>query len=193
MLRRTSFLLSFLFLLVGCTMQKCGGNEQANVSPEDQLHSYITTAVNITKVEQKEDLLSLTSGPLRSALVNATDETFKKAYIDKKFDFKSFEILERKEGASDKEVLVEFRLKYKSWNAGEDGSRAPTVETTNRATLFYDKGQWSIYRVESQGSNFDWEYGLPLDDVSTKGVTPESEPVEVKSSREIDASEDLKP
>jgi hypothetical protein len=178
-------------LLAGCSIQKCGTGVYGDISPEDQLHSYITTAVNVTKPEQKEELMGLTSGPLRSALANTTPESFKRAYIDKKYDFKTFEILNRKEGGSDKEVTIEFRLKYKSWNAGESSERVPVVETTNRATMFYDKGQWSIYRVESQGTNFDWEIGLPMDDVSTKGVTPEDAPKEIETNR--DAAEEVAP
>jgi hypothetical protein len=191
MFHRSKLFLASLLLLVGCSMQKCGGGAYGDISPEDQLHSYITTAVNVTKPEQKEDLLNLTSGPLRAALVNTTPESFKKAYIDKKFDFKTFEIINRKEGASSKEVLIEFRLKYKSWNAGENSERMPIVETTNRATMFYEKGQWNIYRVESQGTNFDWEIGLPLDDVSSAGVKPEDAPKEIESNRE--ASEETAP
>ncbi len=164
-------------------MRGCGGGLK-DIPPEDQLHSYISTAVNVTKPEQRQELVDLTTGPLKAALINATDETFKRAYIDKKYDFQKFEIVQRKDAPGGKETQVDFKLVYKSWNAGESPERAPLTDTDNRATLVYEHGQWAIAKVESLGSSFEWEVGLPMDDVSTQGVDPEGEPTEVQSSRE---------
>jgi hypothetical protein len=170
-------------ILVGCSMRGCSGYDK-DIPPEDQLHSYITAAVNVTKPENKQDLVDLTTGALQAAIINASDETFKKAYIDKKYDFKNFEIIQRKDKEDGKETEIDFKLTYRSWNAGEAGERAPIVQTNNRATLEYHRGQWALSKVESLGSQFEWQVGLPMDDVSTKGVTPEDAPIEVESSRQ---------
>ena len=170
-------------VLVGCSLRGCGGYDK-DIPPEDQLHSYVKAAVNVTKPEHKQELVDLTAGALKAALINASDETFKRAYIDKKYDFKNFEIIQRKDKEGGKETEIDFKLAYRSWNAGEAGDRAPVVQTTNRATLQYEHGQWALTKVESIGSQFEWEVGLPLDDVSTKGVSPEDAPVEVESSRQ---------
>lgn len=169
--------------LLGCSVRGC--SQVSDIPPEDQLHSYISLAVNVTTPEQKQELLDLTTGDLKSALSGATEESFKRAYIDRKYDFKSFDILERKDVPDKKEVTIDFKLVYKSWNAGESADRAPVIETTNRATLDYENGQWALAKVESQGSNFEWEVGLPMDNVSTQGVKPEDAPKEIQSTREV--------
>ena len=169
--------------LLGCTVRSCSGGRK-DIPPEEQLHSYISTAVNVTKPEQRQELVNLTAGPLKAALVNASEETFKRAYIEKKYDFRSFDIVQRKDAPGGKETQVDFKLVYKSWNAGEPSDRAPIVETNNRATLVYEHGQWAIQKVESLGSAFEWDVGLPMDNVSTEGVDPQGEPKEVESSRE---------
>jgi hypothetical protein len=178
----TKLVVTSMFL-VGCSLRGCSGGAE-DIPPEDQLHSYIKAAVNVTKIEHKQELVDLTTGSLKAALINASEETFKKAYIDKKYDFKNFEIIQRKDKEPGKETDIDFKLTYRSWAAGEAGDRAPVVSTTNRATLQYDHGQWALAKIESLSSNFEWDVGLPLDDVSTKGITPESEPVSVESSRQ---------
>ena len=170
--------------LLGCSMRGCSQDRQ-DIPPEEQLHSYISTAVNVTKAEQRQDLVDITTGPLKAALVNASEDSFKRAYIDKKYDFRSFDVIQRKDAPGGKETQVDFKLVYKSWNAGEPSDRAPVVETSNRATLIYEHGQWAISKVESLGSNFEWDVGLPMDGVSTEGVDPDGPPVEVESSREV--------
>jgi hypothetical protein len=193
MLQRISrtFLVSGLgLLIVGCSFRGCGAGT-TDIPPEEQLHTYITTAVNITKQDQKEDLVNLTTGDLKSALINASEDTFKRAYIDKKYDFRNFEIVTRKDDPGGKQTQIDFKIVYKSWSAGETAERAPVVDTLNRATLIYEYGQWSIAKVESLGSQFEWDVGLPMDEVSTKGVNPEDPPKEVESSRAVDDSQNV--
>ena len=167
---------------IGCTMRSCSSRK--DISPEDQLHSYINTAVNITTPEERDSLLSLTSGELKRSISAATEEAFKTAYIDKKYDFRGFEIVERRDIEPEKVVELDFRLNYKSWAAGEEPELVPFVETLNRAKLVYEQGRWAIANVQSLETSFDWEVGLPLDNVDTTGVSPDDVPKEIQSSRE---------
>lgn len=167
---------------IGCTMRSCSARK--DISPEDQLHSYINTAVNVTTPEERDALVSLTTGELRRSIAAATEEAFKTAYIDKKYDFRGFEIVERRDIEPEKIVELDFRLNYKSWSAGEEPDLVPFVETLNRAKLVYEQGRWALASVQSLETSFDWEVGLPLDNVDTKGVSPEDPPKEIESSRE---------
>lgn len=178
------FTFLFVFLICGCSIGRCSARK--DIPPEDQLHAYISRAIDVTKMEQRQELVDLTTGALRSALINASDESFKKAYIDKHYDFKAFEIVSKNEDIPGERILIDFRLLYKSWNAGEQPDRVPVVDTKNRATLVYEHGRWAIFNVESLESTMDWEVGLPLDNVSTKGVDENTPPVEVDSSRSIE-------
>jgi hypothetical protein len=160
-------------------------------SPEERLHKYISTAVNITVLDQKQELAELTSGSLKESILNATESVFKKAYLEKRYEFKSFEIVNRVEVAGKKQVALDYKMVYRSWIAGEVQERAPLQEIVNRANMIYENGQWVISRVENLNQSLEWEVGMSLDGVSTEGVTPESDPVEVQSSREI-SGEQLK-
>jgi hypothetical protein len=170
----------FASLLSGCTGGGCSSRK--DVPPEEQLHSYIDKAVNVTKPLDRTELVELTTGSLKSALVNMSEEAFKQAYIERKYDFRSFEIIERRD-VSEKEVQIEFRIVYKSWRPGERTERAPILDTKNRAYLNYEYGRWAISKVESMGSSFEWEVGLPLDDVKAEELKPGEEPKEIQSSR----------
>lgn len=182
MLRTRIINFALVTLLVGCSLRTCSSKK--DVPPEDQLHAYISRAVDVTRPEQRQELIDLTTGPLRSALVNASEESFKRAYIEKHYDFKGFEIVERRDVDPGKRIELDFKLVYRSWNSGEQPDHVPMMETVNRATLDYDLGHWAIASVESLKTSMDWEVGLPLDDVSAKGVSPEDPPVEIDSSRE---------
>jgi hypothetical protein len=166
----------------GCSFRGCSSKK--DIAPEDQLHSYITTAVNVTSSEDKEKLIELTSGELRRAISSASEEAFQKAYIEKKYDFRGFELVERRDIEPGKTLELDFRLNYKSWSTGEEPDLVPFVETLNRAVLTYEHGRWVISNVQSLETSFDWEVGLPLDNVDTTGITPETPPVQIRSSRE---------
>lgn len=172
-----------LMTAAGCTMRSCSAKK--DISPEEQLHSYINTAVNVTSLDEKEKLVELTTGELRRAISAASDEAFTKAYIDKKYDFRGFEIVERRDIEPDQQIELDFRLNYKSWVSGEEPELVPFVETLNRAELVYEHGRWVLSNVQSLETSFDWDVGLPLDSVDTSGVTPEDPAVEIRSSREI--------
>jgi hypothetical protein len=187
---RAAGLFLFSATLLGCSLRGCSSSRE-DIPPEEQLHSYIQSAVNVTRPEQRQDLIDLTTGALKAGLVNATEETFKRAYIDKKYDFKEFQIIQRKDAPGGKETQIDFKLVYKAWSAGETAERAPLTETTNRATLVYEHGQWAISKVESLGTNFEWDVGLPMDGVKTEGITPETPPVEVETSRDASEKEQM--
>lgn len=181
-LPRALAFLSMALVLSGCTGKGC--KQVRDIPPEQQLYSYISLAVNVTRMEQKQELIDLTTGPLRKAISNASDETFKKAYLDRKYEFKTFEIIERRDTEPRKAAQIDFRIAYKAWNPGEVPERQPIIETTNRATLSYELGRWAISNVESLGSKFEWDVGLPLEGVSTQGVDPEGPPAEIRTDRQ---------
>lgn len=132
-----------------------------------------------------------TSQPVLLELRSSTQQTTHSSELTskKRYDFKNFEISERKEIEPGKRVEIIFKLVYKSWNAGESPDRIPLTSTSNRATLDYDHGQWALSNVESLNTAMDWEVGLPMGDVSTNGVSPDDAPKEVDSSRDVNEEE----
>lgn len=184
-------LLRFVYLTLCCFLLASGcsgGCWRQDVPPENQLHTYITRAVNASVPDDRDGIIELTADPLRAALANLSPTDFKKAYLDTKFEVQTFEILQRQD-LSEKEIHMDFRIVYRSWTAGEVPDRVPTVDTRNRAILKYEFGRWALANVESLESNFHWEIGLSLDDVEAT----DGPPVEVVSSRDPRFSGDTPP
>jgi hypothetical protein len=188
---KTSYLLLLTGMLLGCGIGSC--TKRQDIPPEDQLHTYITRAVNIVDAAQRKDLVDMSTGPLKSALVGASEETFRRAYIERKYDFRGFEIIGRKDVEDRKETLIDFKLIYKSYLPGEEPKLIPVTETTNRATLIYEHGRWAIAKVESLETNFEWENGLPVGKMTEEQMKNADTVKEVSSSRDDDESENPSP
>ena len=61
------------------------------------------------------------------------------------------------------------------------------VDTKNRAWLTYEYGRWALAKVESLGTSFEWEVGLPMDDVRAEDYKEGDPPKEIRSSRDNNA------
>lgn len=158
----------FFFAFVGCGPKSCGGLD--DIPAEEQLRNYIDLAVNITRPEQREELEALTTGEFRDNLSSLTVDAFKATYLDRRFEFDEFEVSAKTEIEPKKEVEVEYRVKFRSWLSGEDKARAPTQEVKSVATLKYTQGQWAIASIRPVDTEYNWDVGLPLDGVSTRGI-----------------------
>jgi hypothetical protein len=170
--RRWMLLAVCFFLVSGCGPVRCGA--RVDIAPEEQLRSYIDLAVNITRMEQREDLENLTTGEFRDNLTSSSPEAFKKAYLDRRFEFEVFEVTSKAEVEAGREVQLEYRVKFRSWLTGEDKKRAPLQEMKSLATMKYTHGQWAIASIKPLDTDFNWDVGLPLEGVSTQGITPDS-------------------
>jgi hypothetical protein len=166
-LRRLFLSVLFVFF-VGCGPKKCGA--LTDVAPEDQLRNYIDLAVNIITVEQREELEGLTTGELKDTLTSLSADAFKVSYLDRRYEFDEFEILGKTEIEANKTTEIEYRVKFRSWLTGEDKTRAPVQEIKSIATLKYTQGHWAIAEIKPIDTDFNWDVGLPLDGVSTRGV-----------------------
>src|SRR4051812_9055175 len=104
--------LKFILLclaLVGCT-RSC--TTRSEMTAEDVVEAYLNVALNMEKVEQKKLLLEYATGPLKDAIAGATDETFKKAYLDRRYQLQRFALVSRKDNTP-RETEISFHLTYK--------------------------------------------------------------------------------
>lgn len=168
--RRFALVSSLIF--VGCGPAQCG--KRVDVSPEEQLRSYIDLAVNITRMDQREELESFTTGDFKDQITSASAEVFKRSYLERRYEFDEFEVTNTTEVNPKKEVNIEYRVKFRSWLTGEDKTRVPAQDIKSLAVLKYTNGQWAIASIRPLDTTFNWDFGLPLDNVSTKGVTVDS-------------------
>jgi hypothetical protein len=169
-------------LLVACGPTWC--SKRSDVPPESQLHRYIELAVNITRMEQREELESLTTGAFRDQLSSSSPEAFKRSYLDRRYDFEDFEVTGKTIVRPDKEIHLEYRVKFRTWLSGEDASRAPQQDIKSIAVMNYTNGQWAIASIRPLDTSFNFEFGLPLEGVSTEGVTVDSPVIDPYASSE---------
>lgn len=187
--RRISLFL-WAFVFVGCGPVRCAGGSRVDVAAEEQLRSYIDLAVNITRIEQREELESLTTGDFRDRLTSASPEAFKKSYLDRRYEFEVFEIISKNEVEANRETQLEYRVKFRTWLTGEDKARAPVQELKSIATMLYTKGQWAIAAIKPINSEYSWDVGLPMEGVSTQGVTSDSPVVDPFEEKSQDTTND---
>ncbi|MEN9810982.1 MAG: hypothetical protein RLZZ488_2549 [Pseudomonadota bacterium] len=191
---RLLILLGAVFF-VGCMPVRCGKRE--DVAAEEQLRNYIDLAVNITRMDQREELESYTTGEFRDQLTSSSVESFKRSYLERRYEFEVFEVTNKTEVEAGREVQLEYRVKFKSWLTGEDKARAPVQEVSSVAIMKYTNGHWAIASIKPLNSEYNWDVGLPLEGISTQGVNEnspvvdpyaESENSETPANQPVDAT-----
>lgn len=110
------------------------------------LERYIEVSTSMDSLDQRETLLSYTSGALRAALEGATDEAIKKSFIDRKFDLDSFSIVSQRD-RTPRETEITFHISYHEYENLQKGDEPPLVSTKNTVTLFKEDEIWSITDV----------------------------------------------
>lgn len=125
-------------------------------TPEEVLESYLDLALNVTSVDQKEEMMEWTTGDMASALAGATDETFRTAYIDRKYDVSRFSVVRRMD-QTPRETEITYLLEYRDLGLrGAEGSDATLVEVENTVSLIREKGVWRIDEVVGSKTTFDF-------------------------------------
>ncbi|MDD9952465.1 MAG: hypothetical protein OXT67_12965 [Zetaproteobacteria bacterium] len=153
------FMKWFGWLLVCVSLSACTkycSKSPGDYSPEEVVEHYLELALNVTRVEQKAEMMEWTSGDLASALAQATDETFKGAYIDRKYDVQRFSIVRRAD-QTPRETEITYLLVYKDLGKGGVAvEEATLVEVENTVSLMKSKGRWLIDEVVGSKTTFDF-------------------------------------
>lgn len=155
MMRRVlSPLLAFLFL-VGCS--KMCKSSRDDMTPEQVVQTYLNISLNMTKVEEKKELLKLTTGDLKAALEQASDEVVTNAFLKQNYKLEAYSVVERRD-RTPRETEVTFLLRYK--NLGPNKSipvdQAPEVKTENTLSVIKHDGAWYIRDVIGKKTTIDF-------------------------------------
>lgn len=136
------------------------------MSAEEVVEAYLELAFNITSASQKEDLMDFTTGNLEAAIAGANEETFRKAYIDRKYSLKRYSLLERRD-RTPRETEITFQLEYLDTpEAQTKNSETTQITTENTVAVIKEKGKWLIREVVGNKTTFDF----PTSDLSR--ITP---------------------
>ena len=155
-MRRTYFaqLLCFL-VLVGCSKTCSSGRE--NMTPDQVVQRYLDISLNMTKVEQKQDLMKLTTGNLKNALVQAPDDIITQAFIKQNYKLERYSVVERRD-RTPRETEITFMLTYR--NLGPDKTAnpdmAPKTTTENTLSVVKEDGSWFIRDVIGKKTSIDF-------------------------------------
>ncbi len=145
--------LGFLSSITGCT---CSDDDR--IAPEKAVETYLDIALNMRSIEEKEDLLELTTGALKAAIASANDEVIRQAYIDKKYSFQSYSVIERRD-RTPREVEITFQLIYQDLGTKENPRKPDGVAVTtteNTLVLIKEKHQWLIREVLGHKTSLDF-------------------------------------
>lgn len=143
-------------IITACTSMCRVSREQ--MGPEDVVKAYLDLAFNFDKLEQRDHLIEYTTGDLKAALAEASPETIKTAYIDKRYSLKKFSVLQRYD-RSPREAEVTYELRYQQFSPDKKDVDAALVTTENTVALWKIDGKWFIKDVVGTKTSFDFPWG----------------------------------
>lgn len=178
MLKNSRWLILAL-VITGCT--RFCGTSHSDMNPEQVVEAYLNVALNMTSVAERGELMEYTTGNLKNAISQASDETLKAAYIDRKYKIENYSVVERRD-RTPRETEVTFRLTYKDLGTAEPKpvNEAPKVTTENTVSVVRENKLWLIKDVMGNKTSIDFP------------VAPESQ-ISAKPGPGIDKPEDVHP
>lgn len=148
--------LVFMFLFVsGCTSMCHHSREE--MTPEQVVEAYLDVALNMQDLTQREALLDYTTGNLREAIANASDDMIKQAYIDKNYKLENYSVVERRD-RTPRETEITFILTYRDLGESDKTAvqDAVQIKTENTVSVVNQKQRWLIRDVLGKKSSFDF-------------------------------------
>lgn len=174
----TAVLLSSFLFMVGCTSM-CGSG-RTSLTPDQVVENYLNVSLNMKKPEEKQKLLDLTTGNLKAAIQEASDEDIMNNMIKKSYKLLSYSVTERK-NRTPREVEISFNIEYKELNPADPvltEANAPVVETKNTVAVIKEQGAWYIRDVLGKSTRIDFPVETEVIKPSQNGPTEDSPTVE---------------
>ncbi|MGE0171977.1 MAG: hypothetical protein AB7T49_04300 [Oligoflexales bacterium] len=158
-------LCAVFFTLLGCT--KMCGKARSEMTPEEVVETYLNVSLNMRDPVEKENLLALTTGTLKSAIMQASDETIQKAFIERNYQLDSYSVVERRD-RTPRETEITFRLQYRDLgkNRNVKPQDAPVTTTENTVSVIKEEKSWFMKDVLGKKTSIDFP-------VSNEVITPE--------------------
>lgn len=146
-------LIAISLFFVSCT--KMCTSTRKDLTPEEVVENYLTTSLSMSNLDEKKALLSFTTGNLFNVISTASDDLILNAFIKKKYDVKTFSILERKD-RTPRETEITFILSYQNPEKDKAPETLATLSTENTVALTREKGAWWIRDVVGKKTTIDF-------------------------------------
>lgn len=160
-----------LFVVASCT-RMCGSSRR-DMTPEQVVEAYLDVSLNMKDVGEREVLISLTTGNLKNAIQQATDDTIKQAFIDRHYKLEEYSVVERRD-RTPRETEVTFSLTYRDLGTTQatPEADAPKVTTENTVSVVKENKMWLIRDVIGKKTTIDFPV-MPADVIKPGGPTEE--------------------
>ena len=148
-------MMGFVFL-IGCS-RMCETSRE-DFTPEEVVEAYLNISLNMSSLDEKEALLLLTTGNLKTALQQASDETLMSAFIKKNLLLESYAVIERRD-RTPRETEVTFEIAFRNLGPKKnkvDPKKTPLVTTENTVSVRKEEGIWLIHDVLGKKTNIDF-------------------------------------
>ena len=144
-----------MLAVMSCT-KSCGKNHKS-MSPEQVVEAYLNVSLNMGSVEERENLVVYTTGPLKAAIVAAPESAIKEAYIDRKLKLISYSVLERRD-RTPRETEITFKLSFQDPSRPQTDLQAKeaTVTTENTVAVVRENSLWLIRDVIGAKTTIDF-------------------------------------
>lgn len=179
-MKRFPWIVAVMVLTIaGCT-RGCG-KTRGDMTPDQVVEAYLDIALNMSDVDEREVLMEYTTGNLKEAIAGASEETIRKAYIDRSYKISSYSVVERRD-RTPRETEITFRLEYLDLGTNKDidESKAPKVTTENTVSVIKESGIWLIRDVMGNKTSIDFPVSEESQITAVPGeMTPYEEPEEI--------------
>lgn len=155
MLKKRGLLVGMLVFVGACTCDP----KPKDREPKEILTAYLERVVNVTQAKDREDLLVLTTGEIKAALLNATEAEFRRAYIQKRYDVQAFEITGESKTTPDS-VMLSFYMQYRDKPQGDPNPIDVLIQ--NQVELVRENDRWLINRIFPGDSRLEFLKGVRI-------------------------------
>ena len=82
------------------------------MTPEQVVQKYLDISFSMNSIDDRAKLINLTIGPLREQLETVSDENIEEAFVNKRYSFEEYELVERRD-RTPRETEITYRLVIK--------------------------------------------------------------------------------
>ncbi len=144
---------ALMFCFSGC--QKNTNN--LNV-PRQVLKEYVERSFRVNSLNDKEQLMNLTTGTVRDMLSHLSDDDFRRDFLEKKRHFVDLKIKDERPLGPDG-FSITYEMTYKAGPTPSDASDVITIKK-HAKFLRQNSAQWLISEVQNLKTNIEHQNAL---------------------------------
>lgn len=163
-------MMMILITATGCT-SLCS-RDRKDLSPEEVVQSYLDISLNMKEIDQKAKLINLTTGNLREAIEQASDDLFTEAFIKQNYHLESYSVVERRD-RTPRETEITFLVVYRDLGPERKlkPDEAAQISTENTVSVVKYKGAWAIQDVLGKSTTIDFPL-IQASEIRPSGAGP---------------------